>query len=69
MHVLYATEYVEAGYSAVDAYIGNVTAGVAVIGADAIDVRVPGTYDVTYRVADANGNVGEAVRRVVVEGR
>ncbi|EGD74637.1 hypothetical protein PTSG_12379 [Salpingoeca rosetta] len=67
VHVLYATRYVEAGYSAQDVHDGNVTSQVVVSGADAIDVHVAGTYEVEYAVTDANGNTGVAVRTVVVE--
>ncbi|EGD73878.1 hypothetical protein PTSG_05573 [Salpingoeca rosetta] len=67
VHVLYATRYVEAGYSAQDVHDGNVTLQVVVSGAEAIDVHVAGTYEVEYAVTDANGNTGVAVRTVVVE--
>ena len=59
--------YSEAGYSAVDECDGDITANVTVEGT--VDPQQVGTYQVVYRVADSNGNVGEIVRTVRVKSR
>lgn len=53
------------GYSASDNVDGDLTADVQVI--DPVNTAVPDTYQVTYSVSDAAGNIGTASRTVVVE--
>lgn len=53
-----------AGVTAVDEIDGDVTAAIEVEGA--VDTRTPGSYSLTYRVADATGNETVAERTVTV---
>lgn len=55
--------YAEPGFIAQDNYDGDITARVTVIGS--VDATVPGTYRITYRVRDAQGNDANAVVRTV----
>lgn len=57
--------YKDPGYTASDNVDGNVTDQVEV-DASKVDVSKPGAYEVTYKVKDKAGNVGEAQRKVVV---
>ena len=57
--------YSEAGYSAADECDGDITANVTVEGS--VNTQLPGTYTVTYRVADSSGNVSEVKRTVTVK--
>ena len=57
--------YADAGYSAADECDGDITANVVVEGT--VNTQVPGTYTVTYKVADSSGNVAEAKRTVTVK--
>lgn len=57
--------YSEAGYSASDECDGDITGNVVVEGN--VNTQIPGTYTVTYRVADSSGNVTEAKRTVTVK--
>jgi len=59
------TVYEEPGYSALDNLDGDLTDSVAVEGE--ADWLVPGTYPVTYTVADSGGNETVMVRTVTVE--
>ncbi|WP_313405489.1 LamG-like jellyroll fold domain-containing protein [Aeromicrobium sp.] len=54
------------GVKATDAVDGDVTENVQVVGE--VDTTQPGTYALTYSVADANGNQTMATRIVEVEG-
>ncbi|HYH98973.1 immunoglobulin-like domain-containing protein [Hyalangium sp.] len=56
--------YVDPGALATDACAGDLTASVT--STTNLDQTRPGTYSVTYRVADASGNVGTAVRMLTV---
>lgn len=58
------TEYAEPGYSATDNGDGEVTDKVTVSGN--LDTSYPGTYVLTYTVADQAGNVATAQRTVTV---
>jgi hypothetical protein len=58
--------YTEAGATATDACDGDVSSSI-VIDASAVDASTPGSYSVTYNVADSAGNAAtEAVRTVNV---
>ena len=57
--------YPEAGYTAVDDCEGDMTNQVKVSGY--VSIYRPGTYTLTYSVADSFGNVGSATREVVVK--
>ncbi len=57
--------YPESGYTAVDNCEGDITSKVKVSGR--VSIYRPGTYTLTYSVADAFGNVGSATREVVVK--
>ena len=57
--------YAEAGYSAADECDGDITANVVVEGS--VNTQLPGTYTVTYKVADSAGNVTEAKRTITVK--
>lgn len=57
--------YSEAGYHATDECDGDITANVVVSGS--VNTQLPGTYTVTYQVADSAGNVSEARRTVTVK--
>lgn len=58
------TAYSEAGATALDALDGDLTPAITLDGAP--DTDEPGTYLVTYSVADTAGNVGTATRTVIV---
>ena len=60
------TKYEDPGFTAVVNVDGDVSGNVTVTGA--FDIYVPGTYTISYTVADSYGNVAEATRTVVVEG-
>ena len=57
--------YTEAGYSAADECDGDITGNVVVEGS--VNTQLPGTYTVTYKVADSSGNVAEAKRTITVK--
>jgi hypothetical protein len=57
--------YVELGARALDNRDGDLTSSVTASSAG-VDFMNPGEYEVQYRVQDLSGNVGVAVRRVVV---
>jgi len=60
------TEYTELGAAAFDAAGENISDEI-VIDASSVDVSTPGSYQVTYNVADSSGNAAlELVRSVVV---
>lgn len=56
------TEYVDAGYQAIDNYDGDITEKVVVNGT--VNSDQIGTYTITYSVTDSNGNTSEAERIV-----
>ncbi|KFE67004.1 immunoglobulin-like domain-containing protein [Hyalangium minutum] len=58
------TPYVELGATANDACRGDLSS--AITTTSNLDQTRSGTYNVTYRVADASGNVGTAVRMLTV---
>ena len=60
----YGEVYVEPGYTAVDAVDGDVTADVNVTGS--VNSSVAGTYALAYSVSDTAGNIGSAIRTVIV---
>ena len=63
--VLYVGEkYKEPGYTAADALDGDLTGQVAI---SEIDTSSPGEKEITYTVTDNSGNVGTAVRTVIVK--
>ncbi len=57
--------YEEPGFQAVDNFDGNITDRVSVSGS--VDIHKPGTYTVTYAVADTFGNQVQLQRKVTVE--
>jgi hypothetical protein len=58
--------YTDPGYSAIDNVNGNITGNV-VIGGQAVNTSVPGTYIVRYNVSDSAGNAAiERTRSVIV---
>jgi hypothetical protein len=58
--------YSEPGATAVDGCSGSISGSISIEHAY-IDSASPGTYPVTYRVADSGGNVATAVREVRVQ--
>ncbi len=56
--------YKEMGATAVDNYDGDITDKIDTLGE--VNTSESGTYEITYRVEDSNGNIGEAVRIVNV---
>jgi surface protein with Ig-like domain/galactose oxidase-like protein/HYR domain-containing protein len=58
------TPYVEAGATATDLCLGDLSAAVTVSGS--VNTKAPGTYTLTYTAKDAAGNVGVAYRTVTV---
>lgn len=58
-------KYSEAGFTATDECDGDITANVVVEGS--VNAQVPGTYTITYKVADSSGNVAEEKRTVTVK--
>lgn len=60
------TKFEDPGFTAVDNVDGDVSAKVTVTGD--YNMYVPGTYTLTYSVADSSGNIAEVTRTVVVEG-
>ncbi|QSE97438.1 immunoglobulin-like domain-containing protein [Fulvivirga lutea] len=59
--------YTDAGATATDDTDGDIT-GDIVVGGDAVDTSVEGTYVITYNVMDAAGNAAEEVTRTVIVG-
>ena len=57
--------YTEAGATALDIYDGDVSSSI-LIDSSQVDPAVPGSYAVTYQVADRFGNTATATRTVVV---
>ena len=57
------TAYKEPGVEAVDDRDGDISANVTVTGA--VNSKVPGSYTLTYKVADAAGNAAIQVQRIV----
>ena len=57
--------YTEPGWTATDTCSGDLGAAVAVAGLDALDTATPGTYTLTYTVADPAGNQAAALTRDV----
>ena len=45
---------------------GNIEPEAIIIDSSNVDTSKPGTYTVTYRVADKTGNIGTATRVVIV---
>ena len=67
MTIPYDTTYVEPGYSATDDIDGNLTSSVVVSGV--VDTTTPGTYTISYDVADSSGNQAiTQTRTVIVDG-
>src|SRR5205085_341447 len=58
------TTYTDAGATASDTCAGNVSAAIQLTGT--VDANTPGTYTLTYTVADGNGNTQTATRTVNV---
>lgn len=58
------TAFTEPGYTALDNVDGDLTSQVKVSGS--VKVYIPGTYAITYTVADASGNVTKITREVCV---
>ena len=56
--------YADAGATALDDRDGDLTADI-VVGGDAVDTDTPGTYVITYNVADSSGNAATEVTRTV----
>lgn len=64
MVVLVGSSYEEPGYSALDNLDGDISDRVSVQGS--VDPQTMGTYQLQYTVTDSYGNVGTAVRTVIV---
>ena len=64
MSINQGTAYAEPGYTANDNKDGNITSKVVVTGS--VNTNTPGTYTLTYTVADAAGNSATARRIVTV---
>ena len=64
--VLTNSSFEDPGYSAQDDSDGDVTASVKTKGI--VDTYNPGTYTISYSVADSYGNEATKVRNVIVEG-
>jgi len=64
MQINQGTTYVEPGFTAIDNIDGDITNRVTVTGT--VNINTAGTYTLTYRVADAAGNVSTATRTVTV---
>ena len=62
--VVVGSAYEEPGYSALDNFDGDITDRVSVTGT--VDPETMGTYLLEYTVTDSFGNVGTAVRTVIV---
>ena len=58
-------DYIEPGYTAIDACDGTLTASV-IVDSSAVDIHAEGFYTVNYSVADASGNPGVQTRTVEV---
>lgn len=56
--------YAEAGATAQDDTDGDVTAKIIITGT--VNTNIAGTYTITYTVSDAAGNIGTAIRTVIV---
>ncbi len=56
--------YTEKGATAIDNYDGDVTCKIKILGE--VNHLVSGTYEITYKVTDSNGNSGESIRVVNV---
>lgn len=65
VNICQGTPYNDAGATATDNCEGDITASIVTFG-DVIDVNTPGTYYVTYDVADACGNNAVQVERTVI---
>ena len=59
-------KYNEPGAEATDIVDGNIEPEAIIIDSSNVDTSKPGTYTVTYRVADKTGNIGTATRVVIV---
>ncbi len=57
-------DYIEWGAEAVDNYDGDLTDELDTSGS--VNTSDPGTYEITYKVTDSNGNTGEAIRTIHV---
>ncbi|MDF1555320.1 MAG: DUF5011 domain-containing protein [Deferrisomatales bacterium] len=64
MQVEAGTAYLEPGATAEDGFEGDLSLSVAV-GGDAVDTANPGTYRITYDVADSSGNQAPQATRTV----
>lgn len=58
-------KYSEAGFMATDEVDGDITANVVAEGS--VNVNMPGTYTIVYKVADSSGNTAEAKRTITVK--
>ena len=56
--------YADAGATATDDSDGDLTASI-VVGGDTVDANMPGSYEITYDVTDATGNIAVQVTRTV----
>jgi len=56
--------YVEAGATASDLCDGDLTSNIQISGS--VDVNTPGSYTITYEVADGSGNMSTETREVIV---
>jgi len=59
--------FTDPGATATDNRDGDLTGGIVTTGT--VDPKVPGTYELKYKVQDSVGNAAEAVRTVVVNAR
>ncbi|MDD2495884.1 MAG: DUF5011 domain-containing protein, partial [Tissierellia bacterium] len=56
--------YTDPGATAIDNVDGTITEDIEAIGT--VDLYVPGTYKITYKVRDAAGNLGIKTRTIIV---
>ncbi len=63
LEILRGGNYLDAGYAAVDNIDGDLTSKVVVDGS--VNTKVPGVYNITYKVTDNAGNAAVAKKRVV----
>ena len=58
-------EYKDSGAIAIDNCDGDLTNGISIEGS--VDTSKTGTYEIKYSVKDSKDNIGEAIRKVVVQ--
>lgn len=67
IYLTLGSTYQEPGYTAIDGCEGDLTSKVQVKGN--VNVNQIGSYELTYEVSDSAGNIGSAVRKVIISER